>query len=86
MAIVKKICGNRMTEIVMDNYFNPQSEEIRQSLSEHMPSLLVGASDSSTKLDRKRVRQKLREMTESSWAQIRDALLADLGPADSTAA
>ena len=71
IELVRKVTGHASVEIVLKNYFQPNSEHFRAILQSALPSLIVG--DVTTKEDR--MRKILEQSTAATWEQDRQRLL-----------
>lgn len=73
--LVKTVTGHATADIVMENYFRPQREHLKDALEKSMPSLLT--SGNYNPVDR--LPDLLRSMTADNWEQVRDAVLRVIG-------
>lgn len=71
VEVVRKLTGHDSIEVVLDNYFQPNSEHFRVLLRMNMPSVLAGTAKTRDEM----ICEILTRMTLSSWEKDRERLL-----------
>ncbi len=74
VSVIQLVTGHATAEVVLENYFNPETEELRKKIQQKMPGLL-----SSQSMEREPipdwVSDRLKAMTMRNWEAIREELL-----------
>ena len=81
VEIVQKVTGHRTAGIVLKHYFQPGREDFRRSLAGKLPAL-IGGTPEAKPLDLNEFREELTAMNPTTWTEIRDRLLDQLGSVD----
>jgi len=77
LELVRKVTGHQTAEVVLQHYFHPNRESLRQAIRTAMPRLLTDAPRS----PRDEMRKILEEMTPKTWERDRKQLLEMLSEA-----
>lgn len=72
--LLRKVCGNQVVDVVLENYYQPGRASIAATLVASMPIEMTGAPQSE-----ETPQALLERMTESNWRELRTRVLQLLG-------
>lgn len=76
IEMLQKIVGNKAVEIVMQNYYKPSREVVRERFGDKMPREITGVAT-----PEKSVLEMLQSMTSETWEATRDLLVKRISSA-----
>ena len=78
IEVVKHITGNQVTEVVLEHYFNPNLQAMRDLVKERMPGLFTEGAAAPANGERVTISQAAKLVTtlnETNWRQCKAELL-----------